>query len=135
MPLMAYQPDPKRYDDVFSFIQGGGNPMVRYRGSAYQNGSGFPQILKSLLAKLAAFAKPMLRATVPYAREAFEAAEPHLREATTIAVNDLSTKATEAISRRLSAQEGQGRKRRRAPATRRVKRLCRIPPKNLPDFI
>ena len=107
MPLVAYQPDPKRYDNVFTFIQGGGNPMVRYRGSAYQDGSGFPQILKSLLAELAAFAKPMLRAAVPHARKAFEAAQPHLREAATNAVNDLSTKATEAISRRLSAQEGQ----------------------------
>ena len=135
MPLIAYEPDPKRYDEVLTSIQGGGNLMVRYRGSAYQNGSGFLQVIKSLLAKLAAFAEPMLRAIVSHARKVFQAAEPHLMEAATTTVNDLSTKATEAISRRLSAQEGQGRKRRRTPASRKVKRLCRIPPRNLSGFI
>lgn len=135
MPLQRYEPDPKRYDDVFSHIQGGGNPMVRYRGSAFQNGSGFPQVLKALFSKLAMLAKPVLRAAAPHARKAFEAAEPHLREAANTAVNDISSKASEAISRRLTAQEGQGRKRRRATSSRKVKRLCRIPPKNLPDFI
>ena len=135
MPLITYEPDPKRYDEVFTFIQGGGKSMVRYSRSAYQNGSGMPQVIKSLLAKLAAFAKPMLGAAVPHARKAFQAAEPYLREAVPTAINDLSTKPTEAISRRLSAREGQGRKRRRAPANRRAKRLCRIPPRNLPNFI
>ena len=135
MPLIVYEPDPKRYEDVFSNIQGGGNPMVRYRGSAYQNGSGFPQILKSLFAKLASFAKPVLAAAVPHARKAFEAAEPHLREAASGAVKDVTTRARNAIAQRFdSLQEGQGRKRkaRRGPS---VKRLRRIPPIDLPDFI
>ena len=135
MPLIVYEPDPKRYEDVFSHIQGRGNPMVRYRGSAYQNGSGFPQILKSLFAKLASFAKPVLAAAVPHARKAFEAAEPHLREAASGAVKDVTTRARNAIAQRFdSLQEGQGRKRkaRRGPS---VKRLRRIPPIDLPDFI
>ncbi|GAU89452.1 hypothetical protein RvY_02001 [Ramazzottius varieornatus] len=39
--------------------------MVRYRGSAYQNGSGFPQVLKALFAGVAAMAQLALRAAAP----------------------------------------------------------------------
>ena len=135
MPLVVYEPDVKRYEEVFSHVQGGGNPMVRYRGSTYQNGSGFPQILKSLIAKIASFAKPILSAAAPHARRAFEAAEPHLREAATTAAKDVTNRAREALSQKFATlQEGQGRKRlaRKSYATKRIRR---IPPVDLPDFI
>ena len=116
MPLVTYVPDPLRYQNVFDSIQGGGNPMVRYRGAAYQNGSGLPQILKSLLAKLADFARPILSAAALHTRRAFEAATPHLQEAATGAVKDITNRKVGAISKRLNAEEtqaAQGLKRQR----------------------
>ena len=150
MPLSAYNPDPKRYEEIFgSSVQGGGN-MVRYRGAAYQNGTGFPQVLKALLAKFAALARPVLRAAAPHARRAFEVATPHLREAATSAARNITERATDAIVQRLeeslttalaAGQAGHGGRRRRlkaspkaAPPAKRLKRLQRIPPHHLPDF-
>ena len=137
MPLVAYVPDPLRYQNVFDSIQGGDNPTVRYRGAAYQNGSGFPQILKSLLAKLINFARPMISAAAPHARKAFEAATPHLQEAAAGAVKDITNRTVGAISKRLSADEtqaGQGLKRQTGGRKTSSKRLRRIPPRNIPDF-
>ena len=138
MPLVAYVPDPLRYQNVFDSIQGGGNPMVRYRGAAYQNGSGLPQILKSLLAKLANFVRPVISAAAPHARRAFEAATPHLQEAATGAFKDITNRTVGAISKRLNPEEtqaGQGLKRQRGGRKTSSKRLRRIPPRNIPDFI
>ena len=95
MSLIPYTPDPQRYNEVFSSIQGGGNHMVRYRGAAYQNGSGFPQLLKSLFAR---FIKPVLSAAAPHARKTFEAAQPHLREAANSAVGHATARVSEAIA-------------------------------------
>ncbi|XP_055345379.1 uncharacterized protein LOC129593196, partial [Paramacrobiotus metropolitanus] len=64
MPLVAYVPDPRRYENVF-VSQTGGSALIRYRGTL-QNGSGFPQILKNLFAKLSAFAQPILRKAAPH---------------------------------------------------------------------
>ena len=134
--LVPYVPDPKRYDEVFVLSMAGGS-MDRYRGSATQNGSGFPQILKSLFAKIASFARPLLRSAAPHAKRAFAAAEPHLKEAASGLVKDLTDKASTAINNGLdSIQEGQGRKRRRRmKGAGRIKRLKRIPPFDLPDYI
>ena len=138
MPLVAYVPDPLRYQNVFDSIRGGGNPMVRYRGAAYQNGSGLPQILKSLLAKLANFVRPVISAAAPLARETFEAATPHLQEAATGAFKDITNRTVGAIPKRLNPEEtqvGQGLKRQRGGRKTSSKRLRRIPPRNIPDFI
>jgi hypothetical protein len=130
MPLVAYVPDPRRYEDIF-VVQTGHGPFIRYRGSL-QNGSGFfPQVLKSLFAKIANFARPILE---PHARAAFEAAKPHLKEAASGLVKEATSKATDLISRRLTTQEGRGRKRRKT-ARKAVKKPRYIPPKNMPDFI
>lgn len=135
MHLSLYEPNPQRYDDIFGHIQGGGNPMVRYRGSSYQNGSGFPQILKALFAKLASFAQPVLRAAAPHARKAFAAAQPHLKEAAMNAVRDMADRGAEAIAKRFEpTQEGQGLKRKRLTHNK-AKKVRRIPPRDLPDFI
>ena len=138
MPLVAYVPDPLRYQNVFGSIQGGGNPMVRYRGAAYQNGSGLPQILKAIFAKLANFARPIISAATPLARKAFEAATPHLQEAATGAVKDITNRTVSAISKKLNPEEtqaGQGLKRQRGGRKISSKRIRRIPPRNIPDFI
>ena len=133
MSLIPYTPDPQRYNEIFGSIQGGGNPMVRYRGAAYQNGSGFPQILKSLFAR---FIKPVLSAAAPHARKAFEAAQPHSREAANSAVSNATARVSEAIAKRLALdQEGQGGPKRRRRTSHPTRRLKRIPPRNIPDFI
>ena len=136
MPLVPYIPDPQRYDGVFVTQTGYGN-LARYRGSAMQNGSGFPQILKSLFAKIAAFAKPILRNAVPHARKAFEAAQPHLQEAASGLIKEVGDKTSDAINRKLSnIQEGQGvKKKKRKTITKKNKHLQRIQPHHLPDFL
>jgi len=81
MPLVAYVPDASRYNNVF-VSQFGTGVMTHYRGSPYQNGSGFiPQILKNLFSKIGNFVKPILRQAAPHAKAAMEAAAPHLKEA------------------------------------------------------
>ena len=134
MPLVEYVPDPRRYDGVF-VSQLGYGPMIRYRGSSNQHGSGFPQLLKALFSKIAAFAKPILRTAAPHARKAFEAAQPHLQEAATGLVRDVGSKATEAISKKLTElQDGSGRKRKKI-GQRKAKKTRRLPLHKLPDFI
>ena len=107
--LVPFVPDPGYYNDAFS-LQVGHGPMVRYRGTLLQNGSGF---FSSLLSRIGAFARPLLKSAMPHAKRAFEAATPHLREAVSDLVKDMTKSATEAISRKLSeSQEGSGRKRK-----------------------
>ncbi|XP_055336729.1 uncharacterized protein LOC129587145 [Paramacrobiotus metropolitanus] len=132
MPLVAYVPDPRRYENVF-VSQTGGSALIRYRGTL-QNGSGFPQILKNLFAKLSAFAQPILRKAAPHAKAALEAATPHLQEAATGAIKEVASRAGTAIGKRFASQEGEGvRKKRRV--RRKVLRVKRIPPTNIPDFL
>jgi hypothetical protein len=128
MPLVAYVPDPRRYDEIF-LDQTGYGTLVRYRGSNLQNGSGFfPQILKNLFARF-------VRTAAPHAKAAFAAAAPHLKEAAGEVFKDTSKSIGDAISRRLAPQEGQGVKRkRRTLKPRRVKKLRRIPPRDIPDL-
>jgi hypothetical protein len=127
MPLVPYVPDPRRYDDVFADQVGHGT-LVRYRGSNLQNGSGFfPQILKNFFARL-------MRTAAPHAKAAFSAASPYLKEAATEVFKDTTAQIGEAISRKIAPQEGQGIKRKRIPPSR-IKRLKRIPPRDIPDFL
>lgn len=113
--------------------------MVRYRGSLYQNGSGFfPQILKNLFSKIANFSRPILRAAAPHAKAAMLAAQPHLREAASGIVKNTTDHISNAITRKLAPQEGSGRKRKRK-ATRekppkKGRKTRRIPPLDIPDF-
>jgi len=124
MPLIPYEPDPHRYDDVF-VTQIGSGLMTRYRGN-YQNGSGFfPQILKSLFSKVSSFIQPLLQQAAPHAKAALNAAIPHLQNAADGAIKEASTLATQAISKRF--QQGSGRK------ITRKRRTNRIPPYNIPD--
>ena len=128
MPLVPYVPDPRRYEEIF-VEQTGYGTLVRYRGSNLQNGSGFfPQILKNFFARF-------IKTAAPHAKAAFAAATPHLKEAAGEVFKDTTTRLGEAINRRLAPQEGQGLKRRRkALKPKRVKRLRRIPPRDLPDL-
>ena len=130
MPLVEYVPDPRRYEGVFT-VQTGYGPMVRYRGSHAQYGAGFPQVLKSLFAKLVAFAKPIISNAAPHARAAFEAAKPHLTHAASSLVSEAGKGAVEAITRKFSkAQEGNGKRKR---VVRRRKR-ARVHPYDIPDY-
>ena len=133
MPLVEYIPDPSRYDDVFA-SQSGGSVMVRYRGSPYQNGSGFFSLLRNVFSKVGNFLRPVLAHAAPHAQAAINAAVPHLQEAATGAIKDVASKASDAIGRKLAPpQEGAGRKRKRVlKATRKPKRLN---PFDIPDFI
>ena len=136
MPLVEYVPDPRRYEDIFS-NQVGYGAIVRYRGQ-YQNGSGFfPQILKNIFAKIANFARPILRAAAPHARAAIEAAQPHLNETATGFIQETTSKLSDAVTHKLTPQEGSGvrKKKRYAKPSAAVKRIRRIPPLNIPDFI
>jgi len=133
MPLVQYIPDAGRYDNVF-VSQFGTGVMVRYRGSPYQNGSGFiPQILKNLFSKIGNFVKPLLRQVAPHAKAALYAASPHLKEAANGVIKDVTSQATEAIAKRLAAQEGNGKRRRTGVTKKKRLRLTRIPPFNIPD--
>lgn len=133
MPLVQYVPDARRYDNVF-VSQFGTGVMVRYRGSPYQNGSGFiPQILKNLFSKIGNFVKPLLRQAAPHARAALDAATPHLKEAATGVIKDVTTQAAEAVAKRLASQEGSGKRTRRGVTKKKTPRLTRIPPYNIPD--
>jgi len=129
MPLVPYTPDVRRYDGVF-VTQIGSGAMVRYRGNAMQNGSGFPQILKSLFAKVGSFVRPLLRQAAPHARAAVTAAMPHLKEAASGAIKDVTAQATQALARKLTPQEGSGKRKRRGVTKKKTRR---IPPYNLPD--
>ncbi|GAV01651.1 hypothetical protein RvY_12329 [Ramazzottius varieornatus] len=81
---------------------------------------------KSLFAKIATFAKPVLAAAAPHARKAFNAAEPHLREAHNSAAKDVTTRARDAIVQRLAPpQEEQDRHKRKAIRAPPLKRLLR----------
>lgn len=138
MPLVEYVPDPRRYEDVFT-TQTGHGPIVRYRGSHFQNGSGFfPQVLKNLFSKVASFAKPFVAAAAPHAKAALAAAQPHLSEAASGLVKEATNRLSEAVSRRLSRQEGTGRRKRKkskkSRSSSKRKRLRRIPPIDIPDF-
>ena len=129
MPLVTYVPDVARYEDVFG-SQSGSGVMVRYRGSPYQNGSGFPLFLKNIFSKIGSFVRPLLRQAAPHARAAMNAAVPHLKDAATGAIKEAASQATQAIARKLSAQEGTGRRR---GLTMKKKKTRRIPPFNIPD--
>ena len=102
MPLVAYEPNPKRYEEVFA-SQVGYGPIVRYLGSLYQSGSGFvPQILKTLFFKTARFSKPIIAAAAPHAKKAFEAAQPHLRDAVTGLAKETTNRISSAIANKLA---------------------------------
>ena len=78
MPVVTYVPDVGRYEDVFGSQQGS-DVMVRYRGSKYQNGSGFPLFLKNIFSKIGSFVRPLLQQAAPQAKAAMNAAAPHLK--------------------------------------------------------
>ena len=95
------------------------------------------QVLRSLVSKLAGLAQPVLRAAAPHAQKVLEAAIPHITDAATTAVKNTTDRAAAAISKRIAAvQEGHGvaKKRRASKKPYSVKRIRRIPPRNLPDF-
>ena len=132
MQLVAYVPDASRYDNVF-VSQFGTGVMTRYRGSPYQNGSGFiPQILKNLFSKIGNFVKPILRQAAPHAKAAMDAAAPHLKEAAGGVIKEAASQATQAVFRRLIPQEGSGRQRRGVTKKRKA-HSTRIQPYNIPD--
>lgn len=138
MPLVEYIPDKGRYEGIFS-NQVGYGPIIRYRGSHYQSGSGFfPQVLKNVFAKIVNFTKPIIAAAAPHAKAAVLAAQPHLREAATGVVKETTDRLSKAIANKLVPQEGSGRKRKKKTvgkkSLRRSKKLRRIPPLNIPDF-
>ena len=134
--LVPYVPDQRRYEDVFGNHQSGASgTMVRYRGNPYQNGSGFfPQVLKNLFSKLGTFVRPLLAKAAPHARAALSAAQPHLQEAATGVIKDVTNQAKEAIARKLTPQEGTGRKRKASSKGPKSKRTKRIPPYHLADI-
>ena len=130
MPVVPYVPDVARYEDVIGSQHGSG-VMMRYRGSPYQNGSGFPLFLRNIFSKIGSFVKPLLRQAAPHAKAAMNAAAPHLKEAATGAIKEAATQATQAIARKLSPQEGSGK--RRGVTKKKKRRTRRIPPFNIPD--
>ncbi len=133
MPLVPYEPDPRRYDDVF-VTQLGGAVLVRYRGSPYQNGSGFfPQVLKNLFSKIGALIRPIVRRAAPHAQAAMTAAMPHLQEAASGAIKEATAQATNAIARKFANQEGSGKRSRKAVTKKKTKKSYRIAPYNIPD--
>jgi len=127
MPIVPYVPDVGRYEDVFGSQHGSG-VMVRYRGSPYQNGSGFPLFLKKIFSKIGSFVRPLLQQAAPHAKAAMNAAAPHLKEAATGAIKEAATQATQAIAKKLSLQEGRG-----VTKKKKRKKTRRIAPFNIPD--
>ena len=130
MPIVPYVPDVARYQDIFGSQLGSG-VMMRSRGSPYQNGSGFPLFLRNIFSKIGSFVKPLLRQAAPHDRAAVNAATPHLKEAVTGAIKEAATQVTQAIARKLSPQEGSGK--RRGVVKKKKRRTRRIPPFNIPE--
>jgi hypothetical protein len=157
MQLKEFVPDPDLFLRMMEENQVGHGPLGRYRGAAMQNGAGFvlPAFLRTIFAKVARFAAPIVRSAAPHAKAAIAAAKPHLAEAGKTMVSETaktmaakldSLLASATTSPQADAQTGQGRKRRRrgtkAHSTKHpkmgrsrltIKKLRRISPSDYPD--
>lgn len=103
------------------YLNQAGKGLPRYQGTQTQYGFGLGSILRSIIRSIIPFGNRVVAAVKPAAKAAFNIAKPHLKEA----AKDLTKAAITNIASRLN-QQGEGRKRRATPITRK---RSHIPPK------